>query len=152
VSDRSQMIRLPNLCAICAAAFMAFGTGAQTSTAASSQAEEKIRVPTGTGRIHATGTASLRKPDGTFEKLIGVFIEGIRPDVIKGKDVMLYFSDTSEFQWLLSAEGKVISYECLAAPVLEKGKSKLRIFLYGDATVKEEASPPPDRTSVGAVP
>jgi hypothetical protein len=120
--------------------------GALAALAASVSAEVKIKIPSATGLVHAVGSASMRKPDGSDQKLIGVFIEGIAPEVLKGKDVMLYFSDTPEFQWLMTAEGKVISYESRAEPELEAGKGKPRIYLFDRATVKEEPKKAPDST------
>jgi hypothetical protein len=122
--------------------------GTMAALAVSLKAEVRIKLPSATGIVHAVGTASLRKPDGSYQKLIGVFIEGIAPEVIKGKDVMLYFSDGPEYQWLMSAEGKVISYESRSEPELEAGKGKPRIYLFDRATVKEEPSKAPPTTGL----
>lgn len=108
---------------------------------------EKVNVPSGSGKIHAVGTSSHQEKKGKPQKLIGVFIEGIRPDAIKGRDVILYFNHTSEFEWLLSAEGKIISFETLAAAPLEEGKGKARIYLFDRAIVKEEPNLPANPVS-----
>jgi len=102
------------------------------------RAGERIAVPTATGRVHAVGTASVLNPDGTRQKLIGILFEPIRPEAIKGRDIMLYFSDTDAFHWLFEAEGKLISFECPSHPELEEGKGKPRLYLFDRATVKEE--------------
>lgn len=104
----------------------------------SAVAIEKVNVPAGSGIIHAVGTSTYQERKGKPQKLIGVFIEGIRPESIKGRDVILYVSHTSEFEWLLSAEGKIISFETMAAAPLEEGKGKPRIYLFDRAIVKEE--------------
>jgi hypothetical protein len=59
---------------------------AAPSASPPSKVEAKTTVASGTGRVVACGKAGLRRPDGTWEKLIGVYVEGIRPDAIKGKD------------------------------------------------------------------
>ena len=112
---------------------------AASSPPSASKAGEKIVVASGTGRVLAAGKAGLRRPDGTWEKLIGVYIEGMRPNALKGKDVMLYFSDKADFQWLLSAKGRVVSYECPLDSVLQKIGKEWCIYLFDKASVKEDA-------------